>query len=67
MAENEFFGYEKGAFTGATEKIKPGRFEQADKGTIMLDEVGELSLEMQVKLESSSRKVILPFRWYQRN
>jgi len=50
LAENEFFGYEKGAFTGATEKIKPGRFEQADKGTIMLDEVGELSLEMQVKL-----------------
>ncbi|MFN4902814.1 MAG: sigma-54-dependent transcriptional regulator [Ignavibacteria bacterium] len=50
LAENEFFGYEKGAFTGATEKIKPGRFEQADKGTILLDEVGELSLEMQVKL-----------------
>jgi len=50
LAENEFFGYEKGAFTGATEKVKPGRFEQADKGTILLDEVGELSLEMQVKL-----------------
>ncbi|MFM7339324.1 MAG: sigma-54-dependent transcriptional regulator, partial [Bacteroidota bacterium] len=45
LAENEFFGYEKGAFTGATEKVKPGRFEQADKGTILLDEVGELSLE----------------------
>ncbi|MFM8840641.1 MAG: sigma-54 interaction domain-containing protein, partial [bacterium] len=50
LAENEFFGYEKGAFTGATEKVKPGRFEQADKGTILLDEIGELSLEMQVKL-----------------
>jgi DNA-binding NtrC family response regulator len=50
LAENELFGYERGAFTGATEKVKPGRFEQANRGTIMLDEVGELSLEMQVKL-----------------
>lgn len=50
LAESEFFGYEKGAFTGATERIKHGRFEQAHHGTIFLDEVGELSLDMQVKL-----------------
>jgi two-component system response regulator AtoC len=50
LAENELFGYEKGAFTGATEKVKQGRFEQANHGTILLDEVGELSPEMQVKL-----------------
>lgn len=50
LAENELFGYEKGAFTGATEKVKQGKFEQANHGTILLDEVGELSLELQVKL-----------------
>ncbi len=50
LAENELFGYERGAFTGATEKVKQGRFEQANHGTIFLDEVGELSMEMQVKL-----------------
>ncbi|MCX6147580.1 MAG: sigma-54 dependent transcriptional regulator [Candidatus Kapabacteria bacterium] len=50
LAENEFFGYERGAFTGATEKIKQGRFEQSNHGTILLDEVGELSMELQVKL-----------------
>lgn len=50
LAENELFGYEKGAFTGATEKVKQGRFEMAHRGTILLDEVGELSLELQVKL-----------------
>lgn len=50
LAENELFGYERGAFTGATEKVKQGRFEQANRGTILLDEVGELSMEMQVKL-----------------
>jgi DNA-binding NtrC family response regulator len=50
LAESEFFGYEKGAFTGATEKMKQGKFELADGGTILLDEVRELSLEMQVKL-----------------
>jgi two-component system, NtrC family, response regulator AtoC len=50
LAESEFFGYEKGAFTGATEKMKQGKFELADGGTILLDEVGELSLDMQVKL-----------------
>jgi two-component system NtrC family response regulator len=50
LAESEFFGYEKGAFTGATEKMKQGKFELADGGTILLDEIGELSLDMQVKL-----------------
>ncbi len=50
LAENELFGYEKGAFTGATEKVKQGRFEMAHRGTLHLDEVGELSMEMQVKL-----------------
>lgn len=49
LMESELFGYEKGAFTGAAEKRK-GKFELADKGTIFLDEIGELPLEMQVKL-----------------
>ena len=50
LAESEFFGYEKGAFTGATERMKQGKFELAHGGTILLDEIRELSLEMQVKL-----------------
>ncbi len=50
LAENELFGYEKGAFTGATEKVKKGKFEQANHGTILLDEVAELTLDLQVKL-----------------
>lgn len=50
LAESEFFGYEKGAFTGATERMKQGKFELAHGGTLLLDEVGELSPEMQVKL-----------------
>lgn len=50
LAENELFGYEKGAFTGATEKIRPGKFEQAQHGTILFDEIAELSHELQVKL-----------------
>ncbi|KLO23017.1 MULTISPECIES: sigma-54-dependent transcriptional regulator [unclassified Marinitoga] len=49
LVESELFGYEKGAFTGA-EKSKPGKFELADQGTIFLDEIGELSLEIQSKL-----------------
>ena len=50
LAENELFGYEKGAFTGATEKVRHGKFEQAHHGTIVLDEIAELSPELQVKL-----------------
>jgi DNA-binding NtrC family response regulator len=50
LAESEFFGYERGAFTGATEKMKQGKFELAGGGTILLDEIAELSLDMQVKL-----------------
>lgn len=49
LLESELFGHEKGAFTGAVNK-KLGKFERASKGTIFLDEVGELSLPMQVKL-----------------
>lgn len=49
LLESELFGYEKGAFTGAM-KSKAGLFEVADKGTIFLDEVAELSLNAQVKL-----------------
>src|SRR5881628_864207 len=49
LMESELFGYEKGAFTGAT-KSKAGLFQAADGGTIFLDEIGELPLEMQAKL-----------------
>lgn len=50
LIESELFGYEKGAFTGAKEKGKIGKFELANGGTIFLDEIGELPLHMQVKL-----------------
>jgi DNA-binding NtrC family response regulator len=49
LMESELFGYEKGAFTGATNS-KPGRFELADGGSLFLDEIGEIPVEMQVKL-----------------
>lgn len=48
LIESELFGHEKGAFTGATSR-KPGRFEMADEGTMLLDEIGDLPLQMQVK------------------
>ncbi len=50
LMESELFGYERGAFTGASEHGKPGLFELADRGTIFLDEIGEIPLVLQVTL-----------------
>ncbi|QQS35438.1 MAG: sigma-54-dependent Fis family transcriptional regulator [Ignavibacteriales bacterium] len=50
LAESELFGHERGAFTGAAQKTKLGKFELANGGTILLDEIGELSKDLQVKL-----------------
>ena len=50
LAESEFFGYERGAFTGANKEGKPGLFELAEQGTLFLDEIGELSASLQSKL-----------------
>jgi DNA-binding NtrC family response regulator len=49
LLESELFGYEPGAFTGA-QRSKPGKFELADKGTILLDEIGEMPVSLQAKL-----------------
>ncbi len=49
LMESELFGYEKGAFTGAN-TTKPGKFEQADTGTVFLDEIGDVPASIQVKL-----------------
>jgi len=49
LMESELFGYEKGAFTGANAS-KPGKFEQADTGTVMLDEIGDVPANVQIKL-----------------
>ncbi len=50
LIESELFGYEEGAFTGARKGGNPGKFELACGGTILLDEIGEMPLDMQVKL-----------------
>ncbi len=58
LFESELFGYEKGAFTGAL-KSKPGKFTLANKGTIFLDEIGDMPVSMQVKpFKSTPRKGI---------
>ena len=62
LLESELFGYTKGSFTGAKEEGKDGLFKIADKGTIFLDEIGELSLSLQAKLlrvlqEGTIRKI----------
>jgi transcriptional regulator with GAF, ATPase, and Fis domain len=49
LLESELFGYERGAFTGAVQP-KPGKFELADKGTILLDEIGDMPIALQAKL-----------------
>lgn len=50
LLESELFGYEQGAFTGANRRGHKGRFEMANKGTIFLDEIGDMPLDMQAKL-----------------
>ena len=50
LLESELFGYEPGAFTGASNRGKIGKFELADKGTIFLDEIASMNLEMQAKI-----------------
>ncbi|GAB6281564.1 MAG: sigma-54 dependent transcriptional regulator [Ignavibacterium sp.] len=50
LAESELFGHEKGAFTGAAPKTKLGKFELANGGTLLLDEIAELNMEMQAKI-----------------
>lgn len=50
LFESELFGYQSGAFTGADRKGRPGKFEVAHQGTIFLDEIGEMPLDLQVKL-----------------
>lgn len=53
LLESELFGYESGAFTGASKEGKPGYFEIADKGTLFLDEIADMPLKLQVKLLSA--------------
>ena len=73
LLDSELFGHEKGAFTGAISQ-KRGRFERADKGTIFLDEIGELPLPAQVRLLHVVQKKEIervgervPYRWTSRS
>lgn len=68
LIESELFGYESGAFSGASKGGKPGLFEVADKGTIFLDEIGDMPLHLQVKLLSiiQNKKVIRVGGTYER-
>ena len=50
LFESEMFGYEEGAFTGAKRSGKKGKFEHANGGTLLLDEIGDMPMNMQVKL-----------------
>lgn len=50
LAESEFFGYERGAFTGASKEGRKGKFELADKGTLFIDEINQMPMSMQPKL-----------------
>jgi transcriptional regulator with PAS, ATPase and Fis domain len=50
LIESELFGYEQGAFTGSNREGKPGKVEVANGGTLLLNEIGELPLQVQAKL-----------------